>query len=71
MSKKRKDKPIVYFTGKPKFNTTMFEGHEVGIVYALNHPVWGRGVVRTSSVLKKDDDGFETMNTLYVRTEDA
>ena len=66
-----KSKPIVYFKGTPKFNTTMFKGHEVAIVYALNHPVWGKGEVRTSSILNKDDDGFETMNTLYVRTEDA
>jgi hypothetical protein len=68
---KKKDKPIVYFRGKPRFDTKMFEGHEVAHVYALNHPVWGRGEVRTSSVIKKDDDGFETLNTLYVRTEDA
>lgn len=66
-----KSKPVVYFKGTPHFNTTMFPGHEVAEVYALNHPVWGNGMVRTSSILNKDDDGFETMNTLYVRTEDA
>jgi len=66
-----KNKPIVYYTGTPDFDTTTYQGHEVAHVNALNHPVWGMGRVRTSSVLNKDDDGFETMNTLYVRAEDA
>lgn len=66
-----KSKPVVYFYGEPIFDTEMYPGHEVAHVHAINHPVWGMGLVRTSSVIKKDDDGFETMNTLYVRTEDA
>ncbi len=66
-----KNKPIVYYTGTPVFDTKMYQGHEVAHVFALNHPVWGMGRVRTSSVISKDDDGFETMNTIYVRTEDA
>ena len=66
-----KNKPVVYYTGTPDFDTTMYQGHEVAHVNALNHPVWRMGRVRTSSVMNKDDDGFETMNTIYVRTEDA
>ena len=66
-----KNKPVVYYTGTPDFDTTTYQGHEVAHVNVLNHPVWGMGRVRTSSVLNKDDDGFETMNTLYVRAEDA
>jgi hypothetical protein len=59
-------KPVVYFTGKATFDTTRFEGIEVGRVNAVDHYVWGRDVIRTSAVLKKYPDGsFETMNTLY------
>jgi hypothetical protein len=59
-------KPVVYFTGKATFDTTRFDGLEVGRVNAVDHYVWGRDVIRTSVVLKKYPDGsFETMNTLY------
>lgn len=59
-------KPVVFFTGTPLFDTEMFEGHEVAHVRTVNHPAWGSDKVRTSSVIKKNDDGsFETMNTLY------
>ena len=60
-------KPTVFFIGSPVWDTTMFEGHEVAHVTTVNHYVWGKNKVRTSSVLKKNADGsFETMNTLYV-----
>lgn len=65
------DKPVVYFTGEPEFDTEMFKGHEVALVYAVNHPVWGMGTVRTSSILEHFDDGFETMNTIYKRHKDG
>jgi hypothetical protein len=59
-------KPVVYFTGNATFDTTRFDGVEVGRVNAVDHYVWGRDVIRTSVVLKKYPDGsFETMNTLY------
>ena len=61
------NKPKVYFTGEPKWDTTLFPGHEVAHVRAIDHYVWGNDTIRTSSVLKKFPDGsFETMNTLYV-----
>lgn len=61
------EKPIVFFIGTPVWDTTMFEGHEVAHVRTVNHYVWGKDDVRTSSVLKKNSDGsFETMNTIYV-----
>lgn len=60
------DKPEVLFLGDPRFDTEMFPGHEVAHVRTINHYVWGGDRVRTSSVLKKFDDGsFETMNTIY------
>ena len=59
-------KPVVFFIGTPLFDTTMFDGHEVAHVRTINHPAWGSDKVRTSSIVKKNDDGsFETMNTLY------
>ena len=60
------EKPTVFYTGTALFDTKLFEGHEVAHVYTTDHYVWGRDKVRTSSVLKKNDDGsFETMNTIY------
>ena len=60
------EKPIVFFTGTPLFDTDMYPGHEVAHVRTVNHPAWGSDKVRTSSVLTKFDDGsFETMNTMY------
>lgn len=59
-------KPEVIFKGEPVFDTKMFPGHEVAHVRTLNHYVWGSGEVRTSSIVKKFEDGsFETLNTIY------
>lgn len=59
-------KPIVFFTGTPLFDSKMFEGVEVAHVRTVNHPVWGSDKVRTSSIVNKNDDGsFETLNTQY------
>jgi hypothetical protein len=59
-------KPVVEFVGAAVFDTKLFEGHEVAHVFALNHPVWEMGEVRTSEVLHKFEDGsFETRNTTY------
>jgi len=63
-------KPVVYFTGDPLFYLfETAEGSEVELarVYALNHPKLGTGAIRTSVVIKKDDNGFETLNTVYER----
>ena len=56
-------KPIVFYSGEPSFNAT--EHGEYAIVYALNHPHLGQQTVHTSLVLSKQDNGFETRNTLY------
>ncbi len=32
-----------------------------------DHPKLGTGAIRTSVVIKKDDNGFETLNTVYER----
>lgn len=66
-----KVKPVVYFLGQPRWDTEMFPGHEVAHVFTLDHYVWGREAVRTSKVVKKNDDGsFETLNTRYVPYKD-
>ena len=56
-------KPIVFYSGEPSFHET--PNGEYAHVYALNHPRLGQQVVRTSLVLSKQDNGFETLNTLY------
>lgn len=56
-------KPIVFYSGDPVFRTT--KQGEYAVVYALNHPRLGQQTVRTSLVLSKQDNGFETLNTLY------
>lgn len=59
-------KPVVHFVGTPRFDTDMYPGHEVALVHAVDHNIWGHDVIRTSSVLKKFSDGsFETLNTVY------
>jgi hypothetical protein len=46
--------------------------YEKAIVYGLDHPILGRDTIHTSIVIKKHDDGsFETLNTLYVPTEET
>jgi hypothetical protein len=59
-------KPVVHFNGEPEF----FEigQNEVARVHALDHPFWGKDILRTSSIVKKFEDGsFETRNTMYVK----
>lgn len=59
-------KPVVTFIGEAVFDSKMYKGHVVARVHALDHPIWDNDMVRTSSVLKKFDDGsFETLNTIY------
>lgn len=61
------NKPTVHFVG----DATFFDYADdpdapVAKVDAIDHPVWGSDVVRTSIVLNKFDDGsFETLNTIY------
>jgi len=56
-------KPIVFYSSEPEFHATP-EG-TYAVVFALNHPRLGQQVVRTSIILSKQDNGFETLNTLY------
>ena len=66
MTKVNNTKPEVFFIGEPRFDTEMFPGNEVAHVKTVNHYVWGQDNVRTSCVVKKNDDGsFETLNTIY------
>ena len=62
-------KPVVCFAGDPYFYFIETEDGEVEVakVYGLNHPKLGTGVIRTSIVVKKNDNGFETLNTIYER----
>lgn len=65
-------KPVVHFAGTASFHIAPYPKEDGGEwtyarVYALDHPLLGRDIVRTSEVLKINDDGsFETRNTLYV-----
>lgn len=64
-----KKKPTVHFAGDADFiNYGSFEEPiPVARVYAIDHPILGENFLRTSKVIKKNDDGsFETLNTLYV-----
>jgi hypothetical protein len=60
-------KPVVYFSGDPYFYFVETEDGEVEVakVYGFDHPTLGTGVIRTSVVVKKNDNGFETLNTIY------
>ena len=60
------EKKIVRFLVEPVF-TKVGDRDEVASVYAVDHPRLGMTSVRTSLVVKKNDDGsFETLNSLYV-----
>lgn len=69
---KSEDKPIVHFVGEPRFIVAPYPKEDGGEwtyarVYGLDHPILGRDSIRTSEVLKINDDGsFETRNTRYV-----
>ncbi len=61
-------KPVVHYIGDVMFNTFEHEGktYEVAYCRAVGHPKLGNQKVRTSSVIKKEEDGtFETLNTIY------
>lgn len=64
-------KPVVLYTGKPVFHQFVDSAGEPFVcakVEAIDHPVLGTAVVRTSMLVSQaDDDGFETMNTIYKR----
>jgi hypothetical protein len=63
-------KPVVHFIKGTPYRETLDDICWFSYVYALDHPRLGRGVIRTSQVIKEFDDGsFETMNTIYVPVE--
>ena len=59
-------KPIVYYTGKATFRPIQgsSEGF-IALVWGIDHPLLGTQLIRTSRVLSREEQGFETMNTLY------
>ena len=61
------NKPEVYYEGEPHFWIWWNGKDEVAsLELVLNHPRLGLCVdVRTSTVLRKFDGGFETRNTMY------
>lgn len=80
------EKPVVHFVGSPIFvKHRAYEPHaetykeyldengyyEVARAYVLDHPILGHEDVRTSIIVKKNEDGsFETLNTMYVQASD-
>ena len=64
-------KPTVRFTGEPLFESA-WPNCEIAYVHTLDHPRLGEQDIRTSAVMKKNEDGsFETLNTIYVPVEDG
>lgn len=60
-------KPTVRFTGPAEFLDYFGKGNVVAHVWALDHPILGEEYVRTSRIVKTNEDGsFETLNTIYV-----
>ena len=58
-------KPIVHYDGEAMF-LQAYDSSYYASVFALDHPVVGRGWVRTSNIVSKSGDGsFETLNTIY------
>lgn len=70
--KRSDEKPIVHFDGQALFYDYGDNPEwPVADVFAVDHPILGMQRVRTSIVLKVNDDGsFETLNTRYVPVED-
>lgn len=61
-------KPVVHYIGDAEFFDLEDEegAFTFGRVFGVDHPHLGRGIIRTSEVLQKFDDGsFETRNTIY------
>lgn len=61
------NKPEVYYLGEPQFWIWWNGKDEVASLnFVFNHPNLGTCYgVRTSTVLRKFDGGFETRNTIY------
>jgi hypothetical protein len=62
-------KPVTHFrevTFHPVHIVDTGEYSEVARVYVIDHPRLGQGLIRTSRIVQKFDDGsFETLNTIY------
>jgi len=66
------NKPIVNFIDNAEFyEVEYFKDNEllsseVARVFVTNHPKLGNGIIHTSIIKQKFDDGsFETLNTVY------
>jgi hypothetical protein len=66
------DKKPEVLISNVRYETWTKDGAECAHGYALNHPLLGESVVRTSLVISKAEDGssFETLNTRYVIVPD-
>ena len=59
-------KPVVHFIRGTESFYEVGPDMKVARVRALDHPIYGADIIRTSLIVKKHDDGsFETLNTIY------
>jgi hypothetical protein len=61
-------KPVVHYINDVDFHSFEYKGEQVEVArcQAVDHPRLGFGIVHTSQVIKKEEDGtFETLNTIY------
>ena len=59
-------KPVVHFIKGTEMFYEAGDDMKVARLRAVDHPIWGADIVRTSVIVKEHDDGgFETLNTIY------
>lgn len=59
-------KPVVHFIKGTESFYEVGPDMKVARIRALDHPIYGAEIVRTSVIIKEYDDGsFETLNTIY------
>ncbi len=68
MKENPKWKPTVHYLGEPEIGCSNNDLTKLfAWVYALDHPKLGTGTVRTSLMISKHENGFETLNTIYAK----
>ena len=59
-------KPVVHFIRGTESFYEAGPDMKMARVRALDHPIYGADIIRTSIIVKEHDDGsFETLNTIY------
>lgn len=59
-------KPVVHFIRGTESFYEAGPDMKMARVRALDHPIYGAEIIRTSLIVKEHDDGsFETLNTIY------